>query len=325
MIPAGQFSPLLALLVAWLSVYALLRSGAAARLLDRPNERSLHETPVPRLGGLGIDLGIIVAAAVFGLPLRVWIVPFVLLIALSLLDDWKSMPAGVRLLGHLVAAAIFVATALPEFSYIGMAVIVLAIAWMTNLYNFMDGSDGLAGGMALFGFGFYGVAAAWAGDAPFALLCLSVAGAALGFLLFNFPPARIFMGDCGSVPLGFLAAAFGIVGWHNHYWPAWFPALVFSPFVVDASVTLARRALRGEKVWLAHRSHYYQRLVQAGWGHLNTGLMEYALMIVCGLAALAGRGAALPAQIAVLAGAAAVYLILILILERVLPPSGARI
>jgi hypothetical protein len=90
-------------------------------------------------------------------------------------------------------------------------------------------------------------------------------------------------------------------------------------------VTLARRALRGEKVWLAHRSHYYQRLVQAGWGHLNTGLMEYALMIACGLVALAGRGATLPAQIAVLAGTAAVYLILILVLERVLPPSGARI
>jgi UDP-N-acetylmuramyl pentapeptide phosphotransferase/UDP-N-acetylglucosamine-1-phosphate transferase len=322
---AGFLAPLLALLIAWCTVYGLLRSRIAARLLDRPNERSLHETPVPRLGGLGVDLGIVVTAAVFGLPLRVWVVPFVLLIALSLLDDWKSMPAAARLLGHLVAAAIFVVTALPEFSYIGMAITVIAVAWMSNLYNFMDGSDGLAGGMALFGFGFYGVAAAWAGDAPFALLCLSVAGAALGFLFFNFPPARIFMGDCGSVPLGFLAAALGIVGWHNHYWPAWFPALVFSPFVVDASVTLARRALRGEKVWLAHRSHYYQRLVQAGWGHLNTGLMEYALMIACGLAALAGREAALPTQIAVLAGAAAVYLTLILILERVLPSPGARI
>jgi UDP-N-acetylmuramyl pentapeptide phosphotransferase/UDP-N-acetylglucosamine-1-phosphate transferase len=196
---------------------------------------------------------------------------------------------------------------------------------MSNLYNFMDGSDGLAGGMALFGFGFYGVAAAWAGDPSFALLCLSVAGAALGFLFFNFPPARIFMGDCGSVPLGFLAAALGVIGWHNHYWPAWFPALVFSPFVVDASVTLVRRGSRGERVWRAHRSHYYQRLVQAGWGHRNTGLMEYALMIVCGLAALAGRAAALPAQIAVLVVAVAVYLTLILVLERVLPRSGARI
>jgi UDP-N-acetylmuramyl pentapeptide phosphotransferase/UDP-N-acetylglucosamine-1-phosphate transferase len=315
---------LLALLIAWYAVYGLLRSRIAARLLDRPNERSLHETPVPRLGGLGVDLGIIVAAAIFGLPLRIWIVPFVLLIALSLLDDWKSMPAAARLLGHLVAAAIFVATALPEFGYIGMAVTVLAVAWMSNLYNFMDGSDGLAGGMTLFGFGFYGVAAAWAGDAPFALLCLSVAGAALGFLFFNFPPARIFMGDCGSVPLGFLAAALGVAGWHDHYWPAWFPALVFSPFVVDASVTLARRALRRERVWVAHRSHYYQRLVQAGWGHRNTSLMEYALMIVCGLAALAGRGAALPVQAVILVAAAAVYLALILLLERVLPHAGTR-
>jgi UDP-N-acetylmuramyl pentapeptide phosphotransferase/UDP-N-acetylglucosamine-1-phosphate transferase len=98
-------------------------------------------------------------------------------------------------------------------------------------------------------------------------VCAGVAAAAAGFLCFNFHPARIFMGDVGSVPLGFTAGALGLVGWRSGAWPLWFPLLVFAPFILDATVTLLRRALRGEKVWQAHRSHYYQRMVQMGLGH----------------------------------------------------------
>ena len=172
------------------------------------------------------------------------------------------------------------------------AVLALATMWVTNLYNFMDGSDGLAGGMALFGFGAYALAAWLAGDAVFVVVAASIAAAAAAFLVFNFPPAKVFMGDAGSIPLGFLAAALGILGWRAGHWPLWFPVLVFSPFIIDASVTLARRLLRGERVWRAHRSHYYQRLVQLGWGHRNTALAEYALMAGCGAArALGARSA----------------------------------
>jgi UDP-N-acetylmuramyl pentapeptide phosphotransferase/UDP-N-acetylglucosamine-1-phosphate transferase len=120
-------------------------------------------------------------------------------------------------------------------------------------------------------------------------LTLALAAAALGFLLFNFPPAKIFLGDVGSVPLGFLAGALGLQGWRDDLWPLWFPVVVFAPFIADASATLVRRALRGEKVWQAHREHYYQRLVRLGFGHRGTAYVAYALMLVCAALALYGR------------------------------------
>jgi len=161
---------------------------------------------------------------------------------------------------------------------------------MINLYNFMDGMDGFAGGMTLFGFLFLGAGGYLAGDSQYAWMCWTVVAAATGFLVFNFPPARIFMGDTGSATLGALAAALSLWGIHSGLFPFWFPVLVFSAFIVDATVTLIRRALRGEKVWQAHREHYYQRLVQAGWGHRKTVLAEYLLMLMTGASALSLLG-----------------------------------
>src|SRR5262249_56892173 len=124
--------------------------------------------------------------------------------------------------------------------------------------NLRDGSDGLAGGMALIGFGAYAVAANDAGHGALAGVSIAVAAASAAFLFFNFAPARIFMGDVGSVPLGFLAGTLGILGWREGAWPLWFPMLVFAPFACDATLTLIRRLLRRERVWEAHREHYYQ-------------------------------------------------------------------
>jgi UDP-N-acetylmuramyl pentapeptide phosphotransferase/UDP-N-acetylglucosamine-1-phosphate transferase len=184
-----------------------------------------------------------------------------------------------RFLAHLVGACGFVTLSLvgyaPSWT---LPFLVIGAIWVTNLYNFMDGSDGLAGGMALFGFAAYGAAAWRSSDVSVAAANLCVVGAAAGFLRFNFSPARIFMGDAGSIPLGFLAASVGSYGWSRGLWPAWFPLLVFSPFWVDATTTLLARQLRGEKVWLAHRSHYYQRLVLMGWGHRKVAVVEYVLM-----------------------------------------------
>jgi UDP-N-acetylmuramyl pentapeptide phosphotransferase/UDP-N-acetylglucosamine-1-phosphate transferase len=180
---------------------------------------------------------------------------------------------------------------------------------MTNLYNFMDGADGLAGGMAVFGFGTYAIAAWSGGDAAFCYMNLSVAAAAAAFLWFNFPPARMFMGDAGSVPLGFLAAAFGLSGWQAGLWPLWFPPVVFAPFVLDATVTLVRRALRREKLWQAHRTHYYQRQVLMGWSHLQLVAFAYVMMLLSALAALGARVAPPAGQIAVLAALGAAYLV----------------
>jgi UDP-N-acetylmuramyl pentapeptide phosphotransferase/UDP-N-acetylglucosamine-1-phosphate transferase len=183
----------------------------------------------------------------------------------------------------------------------------VSMAWMTNLYNFMDGADGLAGGMALIGFSTYAIAAWLAGDPAFALANVCVAAGAVAFLLFNFPPARVFMGDAGSVPLGFLAGALGLQGWAQGLWPVWFPAVVFAPFAADATVTLLRRAARGERIWQAHRTHYYQRVILLGWSHRRTALAEYALMAVsAAVAALAARGA-WAVQALLLAGLAVLY------------------
>ena len=309
---------ILSFVVATLAVGWLARSRASRVALDEPNARSLHATPVPRTGGIGLLLGIAAGWAYIAphLPWALW-AALALLIAVSLLDDLRGLSAAVRFAAHLLAAALAAPALLAaQESLLLLAAAVLAIGWMCNLYNFMDGSDGLAGGMTLFGFLAYAAASGLAGSTQFALLNLAVAAAAAGFLLHNFHPARIFLGDAGSVPLGFLAAAFGIIGWLQRDWAWWFPLLVFSPFIVDASVTLARRLLSGARVWEAHRDHYYQRLVQLGLGHRGTALAEYLLMAACGLAALAALTLAPDARRLVLAGAGALYIAVIVLIER---------
>lgn len=282
-------SPLVAILVAAVSVALLLSSKMGGRIQDIPNERSLHSLPTPRIGGLGLMAGLLVAWGVL-FPLLTWwlLLPLFGLVVVSLLDDVHNLPVRQRLMVQLAAAVILVA-GLGMYGREGLllaCVAILLTVWLTNLYNFMDGSNGLAGGMALFGFSFYGVAALLAHNELFAMLCFSVSAAALGFLFFNFPNARVFMGDAGSIPLGFLVAALGLWGWQQGCWPVWFPLLVFSPFIVDATVTLVKRALRGAKVTEAHREHYYQRAIQMGWSHCKLALVEYVLMMCCGSLAL---------------------------------------
>jgi len=273
---------------------------------DRPNERSLHERPVPRTGGIAVLLGSGVAfAAGVG---NVWL-PLTLafgLAVVSFIDDMRGIPRGLRLAAHVAASALFAWYVLSPMAPLELALIVLGLTWLTNLYNFMDGSDGLAGGMALIGFGAYGLAGYLAGHEALALLCFAVAAAAAAFLVLNFHPARIFLGDVGSIPLGFLAGAAGILGWRDDVWPLWFPVLVFGPFIGDATLTLAKRLIRGERVWRAHREHYYQRMVRMGLGHRNTALIAYAAMLVCAGAALLGRAAPPPLQAAAFFGGGAV-------------------
>src|SRR5665647_904526 len=264
-----------------LAIFLLLKTRLVNIALDQPNQRSLHSNVIPRTGGLAIMVSVL---AVWGLMAQawIWLVLPLFLVAVSLIDDMRELSMRWRLLAQLLACSIFVWFTVPDFAWWSMILVVLAMTWMVNLYNFMDGSDGLAGGMALFGFGAYGVAAFLSNDMNFALMSGCIVTAVLAFLLFNFHPARIFMGDAGSVPLGFLAGSIGLYGWQHDLWPVWFPVMVFSPFIVDATATLLKRLLHGEKIWQAHRSHYYQRLVQLGWGHRKTAIAEYALMFTAG-------------------------------------------
>jgi UDP-N-acetylmuramyl pentapeptide phosphotransferase/UDP-N-acetylglucosamine-1-phosphate transferase len=298
-----------------LLIAAMLASGRSGAL-DQPNQRSLHTRPVPRSGGLGIMLAVAVGLAAARAP--VWLAgATALLAAVSWLDDQKHLPIALRFGTHFVAAAVAAwLGGLPVWPWWGLAAAVLGMVWMTNLYNFMDGMNGLAGGMALFGFGTLALGAAAAGAAELALLAGCIAAGAAGFLLFNFDPARIFMGDVGSIPLGFLAAILGLIGMRDGHWPLWFPLLAFSPFIVDATVTLVKRALRREKVWQAHREHYYQRLVRMGWSHRRTALAEYALMAAMAGLALAARAAPVAGQGAAIGAAALTYGILMLGVDR---------
>jgi UDP-GlcNAc:undecaprenyl-phosphate GlcNAc-1-phosphate transferase len=282
------FSFMASFLVAFFLLLWLQRGNFANIAVDIPNHRSLHTYPVPRTGGLAILTGVLVAWLLMKVPIGWTLISITLfLIVISFLDDLHNLPIAGRFIAHFLATGLFVW--LCEINRLGMPAMILTILsmiWMTNLYNFMDGSDGLAGGMTLFGFGIYAVAAWMSADIGLSLAALSVAAAALAFLVFNSYPAKIFMGDAGSIPIGFLAAAIGLIGWQRGDWPLWFPVLVFSPFIVDATVTLFKRLLRREKIWQAHRTHYYQRLVQMGWGHRKTALVEYVLMACAGASAL---------------------------------------
>lgn len=301
-------------------------------VLDHPNERSLHESPIPRTGGLallgGLSAGVLLAvlvarpggsvtaapspladgvttmpalladsAAAMPSPLP-WLGAALLLVAVvSFWDDRAGVSRRLRLLVHLLAAILLWLGGLrwdqldlpglmiPLPLLLALPLSLLYSLWMINLYNFMDGMDGLAGGMAAIGFAALALLGYSAGDPLYAACCAAVAAAAAGFLTGNWPPARIFLGDVGASSLGLLAAGCSLWGARAGLFPLWIGWLVFSPFIVDATWTLLRRVIDGERPWEAHRSHHYQRLVLAGWGHRRT--LHWALALIAASAACA--------------------------------------
>lgn len=311
----SYYSPFVSAVVAFLLLVIILSSRFGNKIQDIPNERSLHSTPIPRIGGIGLIAGVLTGWLLMTDVLWWLVLLLVILFVVSLLDDMRGLSVRQRLLAQLMAAAILVGgTGLFTQQGIVVAIAVLLLTvWMTNLYNFMDGSDGLAGGMALFGFAFYGIAALIAHNDILVMLNFSISAAALGFLYHNFPPAKVFMGDAGSIPLGFLSAAMGLLGWQQGCWAVWFPLLVFSPFIVDASITLLKRTLRGVKITEAHREHYYQRLIQMGWGHRNVALLEYALMLTVGISSLVALRVPFPLLMFLVWGG--IYAVLMLALD----------
>lgn len=302
-------------------ILLLRRSPWAARLADHPNERSLHRHPTPRLGGVAIMLAALPIAVVLshGVADLLWALALGLAL-LSFADDLRSLPITARLAGHFAAAGLAIAWVAPpaglDTSLAVALAATLALAWMINLYNFMDGADGLAGGMTAVGFAAYAIAAWQADIVPLALACAAIASAAFGFLAFNFPPARVFLGDSGSIPLGFLAGGVGAYGVAQGAWSVGFPLLVFSPFIVDASVTLLRRLARGERIWIAHRSHYYQRLVLSGWSARRLAGCFYALAGASAVGALLVRTQSVATQCAILALWSVFYVAAIAAIER---------
>jgi UDP-N-acetylmuramyl pentapeptide phosphotransferase/UDP-N-acetylglucosamine-1-phosphate transferase len=267
--------------VAW-----MLAAGLVPAPLAQPNARSLHVRPVPRTGGIAIWAGWLFSW--FSVPVSWhWAAPFALVVAVSLIDDFRALPVAIRLLGHAVAA-IMGAALLLDAGWALLVFDVLVIVWMANLYNFMDGADGLAASMGLFGFGAYAAAAALGDRVDLAVLCGALALACAGFLALNRAPARLFMGDVGAVALGFLAGLFGLEGVSAGTWPWWFPPLVFAPFILDATATLLRRMLRRAPLASAHRDHFYQRAILIDGAHNQTVRAYGVWMAACVALALAG-------------------------------------
>jgi UDP-N-acetylmuramyl pentapeptide phosphotransferase/UDP-N-acetylglucosamine-1-phosphate transferase len=271
---------------AWVVTRWVLAYLKRRAVLDHPNERSSHSAPTPRGGGIGIlAVALPLVAAVFWLhtpeatAFRVVLALTAALALVSWVDDLRGIPVALRLAAHVAAVAVTLAL-MPEKLLVFQGVLplvfdriaaALAWVWFINLYNFMDGIDGIAGVETIaIGLGLFVLLVTAGGDTgqpgfALALAALVTASAAAGFLVLNWHPARVFMGDVGAIALGYL------LGWFLltlAAWGYWSAALILPGYyLADATITIARRALAGEPVWQAHAKHFYQRAVQRGLGH----------------------------------------------------------
>jgi UDP-N-acetylmuramyl pentapeptide phosphotransferase/UDP-N-acetylglucosamine-1-phosphate transferase len=268
-------------IAACLGTRALIPLLRRAAVLDRPNERSSHQVPTPRGGGLAVIaaslaawLGLIAAGAA-PMTILAIVAGAAMLAVISWRDDVSGLSPMVRLGVQSVAVALGVIALLPDGAvfqgwlpgWLDRTAAALLWLWFVNLYNFMDGIDGMAGcETAAIGLGLVLFAVLTEGHAAWlAAPAAAVAAAAIGFLIWNWAPARIFLGDVGSVPLGYLLGSLLLAAAARGHWKI---ALILPLyFIADATITLLRRLARGERVWLPHREHFYQQAVRRGLSH----------------------------------------------------------
>lgn len=271
---------LLSCLVCSLFVRCLVPFLKAHQFMDCPNERSAHQAPTPRGGGLSIIFTLILGVFIFislgyKVPGIELFAALVLMAIAGLLDDRFSLPIGVRLFVQLFAALIvyskiggFENFPLPEplNFQLGIAALPVNMLWIlavVNIFNFLDGIDGYAAVQSVLA-GLFLAIADWMG--PVMPVGLCIAGASLGYLTYNWHPAKVFMGDVGSSSLGFLFACLPFyVQSLTPEKSVFLTSLLLWFFLADGTFTLIRRAFRGEKIWVPHRSHLYQRLTTSGW------------------------------------------------------------
>lgn len=291
--------------------YALRLYALKVDLLDVPNARSSHDRPTPRGGGVAVVAVVLVTGLWFWFTAELkagmaagLLGGGALVAAVGYLDDHADVPARWRLAAHITAAVWVVAWTSPlpplplpgvelPLGWVGAVLAVPAIVWVLNLYNFVDGIDGIAGVEAVTVAATGGALLWWGDSAGLAMVCATVASASLGFLIWNWPPAKIFMGDVGSGFLGFLFGALAVVGFAEGALPPWVWLILLGAFIVDATWTLVRRILRGERFYEAHRSHAYQRAARHYGSHLPVTVAVGAINLVW-LAPLAWVAAAWP-------------------------------
>ena len=293
----------LSLAVTWVILYYV-------RLLDHPNERSSHTLATPKCGGVGIVTSFLAGALIAHCWSHEWglvngmttglCVPLVLVALVSLIDDVRELPVLLRLVVQVLSAVLFlflvggysIVARLKLPGLLGMGVGVAAcVIWqvgMANLFNFMDGIDGIAAGEGLIVSFFFAIVQFVKGDHYLAYLALVLSVGCLGFLAFNFPPAKVFMGDVGSVSIGFILAGLAILSVERDpdFASAMVMPLLAANFIFDASLTLVKRAWKGENLFQAHRSHIYQRFAQSGFSQRTVSMTNYGMAIVQGMIVL---------------------------------------
>jgi len=279
----------LTVFLSWLLTGAATWYASRADVLDHPGERHSHHQPTPRGGGAGLVAALVLVTATIApsaMP-PYWagcVLPGMIVLAITgWWDDHRSLGIGLRFLIQL-AVTIYLIACLSgndwTGGWIGMLLGGLFVLWMTNLYNFMDGSNGMAGLQGVFA----SCVLAWlfghAGAVQSSLLSLLLAAACAGFLPWNLGRARVFMGDVGSLSLGFVLAALLLQGFGSGAFSLPVALLVMLLFLADASLTLLSRVIRGERWYNAHRQHLYQRLIAGGWSHGRVALWYQAINLV---------------------------------------------
>jgi len=279
-------------------------------ILDVPNERSSHKTPVPKSGGIAVVatffIGVIVIAFVARLSMidRLYFLGMsasaLLIAGISFYDDIKAKSYTFKLLSQILAILLVLCSGivlhvvnlplvgLIESAWLVYPISFLWIAGLTNAFNFMDGLDGLAGGVALIT-GLFFCIITWQQGSHFVyIMSYTVIAGVFGFLIYNFPPAKIFMGDVGSAFLGFIFAVLAIIAarYDHAQTPIFVMPLLLFNFIYDTAFTFFRRLLRGENVAQAHRTHLYQLFQRLGFSHSTVSLFHYGLCILQGIAAL---------------------------------------
>ncbi|HSI88470.1 MAG TPA: glycosyltransferase family 4 protein [Pyrinomonadaceae bacterium] len=333
-------------ILTFLGVEVFRRWSLKRELLDIPNERSSHARPTPRGGGLAIVVVVLAAYVVVAWFLQgefSWGfflgAAFVALI--SWLDDLYSITFVWRFLVHCLAAALVIAnlgyfneiTLLTSsgtltFGLFGILLTGLWIVWVINAYNFMDGIDGIAGLQAVVAFTGWAAAAWLMGAEAIALFAGAGAAASAGFLIHNWEPAKIFMGDVGSAFIGFTLAVLPLmVAWAVPMSAPDMPILAIAfiwPFVFDTVITFFRRLFRGERVWTAHRTHLYQRMIINGRSHKNVSKIYGGLSSIIIVAAFAAFFTELPWKYAVYTAMAVTLAIPLFLANKNVDPSHQK-
>lgn len=272
------FSGCLGLAGAW----AVNRYGARWGLIDVPNHRSSHTEPVPKGGGVGITAALAWCAWMSGIPFLFW-GSAVVLSTISLVGDIRDFPASIRLILQCVIAFVALCALSAEIHGALLIICVVIVVGTANCYNFMDGINGIAGITGILGFGLlYVYGSLNQCDVRFVTLALAMALACLGFLPFNFPRARVFMGDAGSIVLGFTFACIMIVFSHDISDVLVMAGFLF-PFYMDELFTMSVRIRNGENLMQAHRTHVYQYLVnELGIDHWKIAMAFGMLQLMVG-------------------------------------------